>query len=174
MYCALRFLADKNLSERTYWYGSEFNLREGEGVLAPVGAHDKLQLGRVERVLETDPCGFPLKQVEARVGERVLIADGVRCVEAGGVLYDDRHYTRFRRALFTEGTPKSDVELSAYGVKKFLSAEGDVLDAIARAKGCVLVYGEGAERVGADLLALLKGEKKGDPALLRALAQKFF
>lgn len=155
--CALRFCADKNLSDRVYWYESELPLSVGDRVLAPVGVHDKLQLGIVERI-EEGHGDRALKRVTAREGDRILWADGVRCVEAGGVRYDEKHYTRFGRALFSKEEPHGREELFSYGVTEFLPASENALGLLARAKGCVLVYGTGAEEALSRLIGILKGE----------------
>lgn len=164
MYCALLFIADANLSDREYWYKCAFPLVVGDRVIAPVGIHNKLQLGRVVRVVAEPPFDIRLmKEVVAREGDRVLYANGVRAFEAGGVRYDGKHYTRYHQALFAEKAPVKRDQFMEYGVTRFLRARGEeTIKAIAHTGACVLVYGEGADQTGAALLAILKGERESD------------
>lgn len=106
-FAALRFTEDVRLSDRVYWYLTDLDVKEGEAVLAPVGAHDRLQKARVEKTLKADDAHAPypvalIKRVAARAGEREKEIRGVPCLDFGGVLYDDRHYTRFGRLYRAE------------------------------------------------------------------------
>lgn len=157
-FAALRFTEDENLCGNVYWYLTEISLKEGEAALAPVGAHGRLQLGRVERTLSADGANAPydlrlIKRVAARAGERRLCVGRLTCFELGGVKYDRKHYTRFCRVLVTEfcGVPNGEerAALDAYGVTE------TVAPAALRgpsASGCLLIAGEGALACGEEIL----------------------
>ncbi len=177
LFCALRFTEDENLAGRTYWYVCDFPAEEGESVLAPVGSRNGLQRAVVERIKLCEERDAPydmrlIKRVEARAGERLLTADGVRCVELGGVKYDAKRYTRFRRVLVSEQIPQRTEELKAYGVARILAADGDVFAALLGGEGCALVCGAGAKQTGETLLRAARGEQTGLAApLAGALAE---
>lgn len=177
-FCAVRFTEDENLLGRTYWYISDFPVKEGESVLAPVGSHDGLQRAVVERVVRASPENAPydvrlLKKLAAKVGARKLTADGITCYELGGVKYDDKRYTRFRRVLVALERPEALVELKEYGVTALISAEGDVYADILCEKGCVLVYGQGAYQVAEKLLQTARGERtEHEDEAARAIANR--
>lgn len=160
-FCAVRFTEDENLLGRTYWYLADFPVQEGDSVLAPVGSHDGLQRAVVERVVCAPSENAPydvrlLKRLAAKAGARKLKADGIVCYELGGVKYDAKRYTRFRRVLISEERPQTLDELKEYGVTALVPAEGDVYGNILREKGCVLVYGRDAYRVGETLTKLVR------------------
>ncbi len=170
---ALRFTEDENLRDRVYWYlgGEHADYRENERVFAPVGPHDRLQCARVERSLLCEereaPYDPPLcKRVVCRLGERKLSLCGMPCFETGGVRYDDRHYTQFRRILVCETLPAAETGLSLVE-----AGEGDI-SRIIEERGCVLLYGEGAAKTAARLLAIVKGEEEAPSALKEALLEK--
>ena len=184
-FAALRFVEDRNLVDRVYWYLAEFPLKEGEFVLAPVGERNRLQRAQVERTLsateETAPYDVRLaKHVVAKCGARKLVADGVTCYELGGVKYDEKRYTAFQRVLVSDEIPKRFTELNSYGVVKTVipaqTGREEALRIVADTAGCVLVAGGGAREIGEALLALARGEDIAfgslSPAELRALAQK--
>lgn len=173
-FAALRFSEDANIAHNVYWYLSEFSVKAGEQVLAPVGAHNRLQCARVERVLVAGEKDAPydlrlLKSVEAKLGARKLVAGDAVCFELGGVRYDEKHYTRFRRVLYTAHRAplpnKACAVLSGYGVTRILPAqkgcEGEILEELAKG-GCVLLAGADARKTAESVLAGAKGE--GTPA----------
>lgn len=169
-FAALRFYNDQNIRDRLYWYASDFPLTVGENVLAPLGMHGRLQAAVVEKVISADREHAPydvdfIKRVICRVGERRIVADGVECLEFGGVKYDEKHYTPFGRVLLAKDKPKQTEELKLYGVENVLSCEGNdaLYEEIASVKGCVLLYGERGRTVFEALLALVKG--RAEPLL---------
>lgn len=161
-FCALRFCADENLSDRIYWYRTDFPVQVGEWVLAPVGPNDRLQLARVERSLRAreEAAPYPLaliKQTAAkRDARRLLLPSGLSCRELGGVPYDRKHYTRYGVFLYAPSPPAEEdgVVLAEYGVcgrAVFEAAQAGASDKISAAeqtlsgaKGCVLLCGEAA------------------------------
>lgn len=164
-FAALRFSEDINISERIYWYLCEFPVQTGDRVIAPVGFHDRLQAAIVERTLVTDKENAPydirlIKSVAAVCGARKLIADGVECLELGGVRYDEKHFTPFGRVLLAKRTPERLDDLKAYGVTEFLecgAANQEIYEKIAQARGAVLIVGDDGESVFQSLLGLARG-----------------
>ncbi len=167
-FAALRFTEDENLVDRVYWYLCTFPVKEGEGVLAPIGAHSRLQFARVERTLTASEENAPydlrlLKQVAAKYGARRLAVGRMICFEMGGLLYDSKHYTRFKRILFTifEDEPNEEEKnlLTAYGVTETVKAASlrEIPDT-----ECVLLMGEHARPLAEQiLLSVRKGEDNG-------------
>ncbi len=159
-FAALRFTADENLAGRVYWYLTELPLSLGERVLAPVGAHDRLQAARVERLLSAEEKDAPydirlIKRVTAKLGARKLVFGDAELLEFGGVRYDEKHYTPYGK-LFWARTVR-EVPLAA--IEKTLSPEAEnVYEEIANARGGVLLSGEGGEEIFRALYALLRGE----------------
>lgn len=167
-FAALRFLEDENISDRTYWYECAFPVEAGALVLAPVGTHDRLQCARVERVTEADENNAPydvrlIKRVEAKFGARKLSVGRMACFELGGLKYDSKRYTRFRRVLFTEFADEPTAEekalLKDYGVTRIMDVSAS-MEEIARDRGCVLVKGAGAKHTAEELLAAVRGESE--------------
>lgn len=179
-FAALRFTADKNLSDRLYWYLSLIPLQEGEKVLAPVGVHDRLQCAQVERVVWAEEAEAPydpslIKQVTAKYGARKLVIGGEPLLEFGGLKYDDRHFTPFGRLLLAEFPPTNMMEICTYGVTKLLEmGDGEELwEEIARSLGGVLLIGEEGKKTFARLIALCRGEECGiSEALAGQLKEK--
>lgn len=164
-FAALRFFNDKNVCDRTYWYLSDFPLSVGDKVLAPLGMRGKLQAAVVEKIVCSDREHAPYdvdlaKRIACRVGERRLFADGVECLELGGVRYDEKHYTPFGRVLLAKDEPERTEELKLYGVEKTLPCEGNDVpyEEIASAKGCVLLCGARGRTAFEALLALARGD----------------
>lgn len=156
-FAALRFMWDSNLSNRTYWYTLPFVSKVGARVLAPVGMRDKLQCAVVERILEADARRAPydarlLKAVAAPLGARKIVLDGVSCRELGGVLYDEKHYTRLGRVIVGNAE-----EGRGYGIAQVLICERrpmcELLISLCGAGGGVLLKGARAEEVAAVLLS---------------------
>lgn len=173
-FAALRFIEDGNIAGNVYWYLCAIPVKAGEQVLAPVGAHNRLQCARVERVLVTEEKDAPydlrlVKSVEAKLGARRLTAGRVVCFELGGVRYDEKRYTRFRRVLYTEASKAAADEarelLGEYGVTRILPAEkgceAEILGEL-RGGGCVLLTGADARTSAEAILAAVRGE--GDRA----------
>ncbi len=172
LFAALRFTEDENLSGRIYWYIAPFPVKDGERVLAPVGPHDKLQCARVERTdhFREEEAPYPpilCKHILARLGEREVKA-GV--FDLGGVRYDDRHFTRFRRILIAE-----DGSLGAgLPVKAVDAGKEGWLAAAAEEKACVLLFGETVREAAELILRIVRGEDAEDvpPSILLALRDK--
>lgn len=165
-FAALRFTEDENISDRVYWYSCAFPVKEGEGVLAPVGARNRLQFARVERTLTADEAHAPydvrlIKSVEAKFGARKLTIGRFVCFELGGVRYDEKHYTRFRRILFSEFAGEAnDCErrrLKEYGVDNIVSAQSL---AEIPSEGCVLLTGEWAKRLAEEIICVVREQKR--------------
>lgn len=125
--CALEFNKDKNLLCRKYLYKVSFRVSVGDKLVAPIGPHNKLQIGSVtevyvlrgERLYKTQPACFltaddgeegerlryPLSAIKSAVCKytfrRAAIPDCVNARDVGGLLYDDKHlvsYGAFVRA----------------------------------------------------------------------------
>ena len=163
-FAALRFTAAANLSDRTYWYLSPFPLREGMRVLAPVGAHDRLQCAAVERVLAAEERDAPydmrcIKQTAAPLGARRIALPQGFLLELGGLAYDQKHYTRLGRIVVGEG------DGGDYGVTTvcFCGRDDlkDVLVDLLRARGCAQLCGP-CSRVLAAALLLAAGVRESD------------
>ncbi len=171
LFAALRFCGDKNIADKVYWYLCGFAVSSGERVLAPVGAHNRLQCARVEQTKETDEQNAPydmrlIKKVAAKYGARGRRLGGFVSRDLGGVRYDNKHYTRYGVFLLSESAPPETERLkSRYGVLP-LEIEGRATSALyarlAREKECVLLYGSGAEEAAENLLALACGEDISD------------
>lgn len=179
-FTALRFIEDENISDRTYWYECGFAVEAGALVLAPVGTHDRLQCARVERVTEADEKNAPydvrlIKRVEAECGARKLVVGRMTCFELGGLKYDTKRYTRFRRVLFSEFSEdlneEEKTDLRDYGVTRIMDMPAS-MEEIARAKGCVLVKGKGAKHTAEALLAAVRGEEKLPVETVKYLQEK--
>lgn len=165
-FAALRFFEDGRISDKLYWYVSDFRLREGEEVLAPVGTHNRLQRAVAERVLDADRDHAPydlrfIKKVEARYGERRLAAGACICFELGGLRYDEKRYTRYRRILFSPQIPSEEElkELRAYGVCDVLTGSvEELIEGGALAERCVLLAGEHAREAASAILSCVRGQ----------------
>ncbi len=165
-FAALRFCEDENIKDRVYWYLSDLPLKENEEALAPVGVHDRLQKARVERLTSAEEEDAPydvrlIKRVAAKMGARKLSVGGASFVEFGGVRYDDRHYTRFSRVIYSE--EKADKgELALYGFHAVfeapMSEDDGIYREIVRGHGIALLGGEG-KKIMNTLFALLQGKK---------------
>lgn len=190
-YVALMFEDDGNLRGRLYWYETEIALKAGDKVIAPVGAHDRLQCGTVERTLRGEPPYDEnlIKRVAAKLHARRLPLS-VPCRELGGMKYDEKHYTRFGAFVCAKSAQlsASDREiLSAYGATEtivfgadtfvgdaaaFLTSEcaKTALGKAARAKDCALIAGDLRAELFSAFLLLLAGvaEKTAAEDFLRA------
>ena len=163
-FAALRFTADSNLSDRVYWYLTEFALSQGERVLAPVGVHDRLQEARVEKTLSAEERDAPydlrlIKKVAAKYGARKLVLDGAELLEFGGVRYDEKHFTPFGRLLLSKSLPADRAEIALCGVTKTLLYAADdpaLYREIAHSAGCVLLSGSEGEAAFRNLYAFLR------------------
>lgn len=126
LFAALRFTEDPNLADNVYWYLCDFPVKEGDRVLAPVGAHNGLQFARVERVTAGTEQSAPydmrlIKRIAAKFGARRFPLDCARnCRELGGVRTDGKRFTRFGaflRSDFPAYMREKDAEtLQSYGV----------------------------------------------------------
>lgn len=125
-FAALRFTEDENIADKTYWYACDFMAREGEQVLAPVGAHNRLQRAVIERICEAEERAAPydiklIKRVAAKYGARKFPLNCVsNCRELGGVKIDEKRYSKFGAYLscdFPAFMGEEDAELlTDYGV----------------------------------------------------------
>lgn len=165
-FALLRFAEDKNISDRGYWYLSGFPVAAGERVLAPVGMHDRLQCAVVERSLSAAAEDAPydvrlIKRIAAKYGARRIAAGETELVEFGGIRYDEKHFTRFRKIVFCEALPSDLSAIFAYGVTKTLQMSADdpaLYEEIARANGCVLLVGEEGKRAAKRLVFFVRGQ----------------
>ena len=165
-FAALRFIEDENISDRVYWYLTAFPLVAGEQVLAPVGAHSRLQCARVERTMralaENAPYDLRLiKSVVAKYGDRERTFGGTTFWELGGVRYDQKRFTQFHKILFTESNSipaSAEEELARYGVERALDTDGDVYDELIRLNGCTVLYGGSTRETVKTILAALRGQ----------------
>lgn len=182
-FASLRFFEDERISDKLYWYLSGFRLREGEEVLAPVGMHNRLQRAVAERVLDADRGHAPydlrfIKRVEARYGERRLVFGNCVCFELGGLRYDEKRYTRYRRILFSAQIPDEEElkKLRAYGVAEVLTGSAEELVRRgALAEHCVLLAGEYARESASEILSCVRGNETDLPEAVRnALVEKLY
>lgn len=161
-FAALRFTEDGNLADRTYWYLCEFPVKAGEGVLAPVGAHNRLQFARVERTVSAPASEAPydlryIKRIAAPAEKEPFAAGRVVCFELGGNRYDPKHYTQFHRILYSDFAGEIDAE-----ERELLRARGitQIVAAVSREEipsvGCVLLVGADARRLAAEILFRLR------------------
>lgn len=182
-FVSLRFDADPNINDKSYWYVSEICLKPGDKVLAPIGIHDKLQAATVEEVVLREPEEAPydirlVKCVMSRYGVRSLEIDAVPLIEFGGARYDEKHFTPFGRVLYAKERPVFSEGFRFYGVVLFISEEEEhPFELIEAAHGCVLLYGNRGAKVYNALLNLLKGQKDPlfegvDEAVLTRLREK--
>lgn len=125
LFVALRFVEDENIADRIYWYASEFSLKEGDRVLAPIGMRNRLQCAVVEEVRSCDRSKAPydvslIKWTEARLGARKFPFNEALIRDMGGVRYDRKRYTRFGKLLCGRGVGALSEEerqaLNGYGV----------------------------------------------------------
>jgi len=169
-FAAVEFSADENLYGRSYWYVCDFAVEEGEEVLAPVGPHSKLQRALVVRTMKADEASAPydlrlVKKIAARYGDREIVLSGFSCFELGGIRYDEKHYTRFRKIFTTDAyrdmTDRDVGILEDLGVKRIVDIranacrpelwrgsyiscnEEEVITQIAEEKGGALLIGDG-------------------------------
>lgn len=166
LFAALRFYKDGNIADRLYWYRSDFPVKEGETVFAPVGTRNRLQKAVAERVTETDAAHAPydvsiIKSTEARCETQTLCIAGRICKDLGGIRYDDRHYTRFHRVFVCDGelTPAETIAASASGFDDILRPDDAAADLTG--KRCVLVAGQGAEEFARRVIASARGRENG-------------
>lgn len=183
-FAALRFCDDENLSNRLYWYLCDLPVKENDRVLAPVGIHDRLQAGTVERLLEAEAGAAPydmrlIKSAAALLGARKLKAGETDCLELGGFRYDQKHYTRFFVALYAKSVPENVEALKDYGVTRTLEGSAkEILFSLAKEKGCALLTDKAGEEVFRGLLALARGDQSllcglgADEETLRLLQEK--
>ncbi|MDE6058742.1 MAG: hypothetical protein K2G44_01730 [Clostridia bacterium] len=162
-FAALRFIEDANIADNVYWYLCEFPIKAGERVLAPVGAHNRLQCARVERTLTAEENGAPydvrlIKKVAAKYGVCERNFGGYTCRDLGGRRYDAKRYTRFGEVYYCEEVPSEEQlsALHALGIAVLHTRE-DALSAVARANAPVLICGAGAADTAKKLFALVCG-----------------
>ncbi len=164
-FAALRFTEDENLIGRVYWYLAEFPVCAGEAVFAPVGPHDRLQKGRVERVRvcaeEEAPYDVRLiKRVAARADAPALLLGGEVCTEFGGARYDSRHFTAYHVLVYAEKNPEDADMVGGYGLDAVFvdpkMRDRRIYEGLILGHGTLLVGGEG-QKICAMLLHFLKG-----------------
>lgn len=162
-FAALRFIEDGNIAENVYWYLCEFAVEAGERVLAPVGAHNRLQCARVERTLTAEKENAPydvrlIKKVAAKYGVCERNFGGYVCRDVGGRRYDTKRYTRFGEVFYGEATPSGEQlsALHASGIAVVHAGE-DALGALARANAPVLICGAGTTDTAKKLFAVVCG-----------------
>ncbi len=73
-FVALEFVDDPNIAGRLYWYLCDIPAALGGRFLAPVGRHDRLQVGTVRRIMQADDDYAPypistIKKVNAPFAE---------------------------------------------------------------------------------------------------------
>lgn len=175
-FAALRFTEDENLIGRVYWYLAGFPVCAGEEVIAPVGPHERLQKGRVERVClaEEDEAPYDvrlIKRVAAKYGERTVSFGKTEAEEFGGMRYDGRHFTAYHVLVRAETEPETADMVGGYGLsavfKDPVPSEKALYEDLARGRGLFLAGGQG-EAVFSLLLGFLSG-RQGARAFLRGL-----
>lgn len=182
LFAAVNFIADENVRNRLYWYRSDFPVREGDAVLAPIGPNDRLQAGIVEKTLVADAAGAPydvrlVKSLAAKKGESYLKLSSAVCKELGGMRYDHKHYTRMRQILCARMTgggtasakanaegeevfPQADLTaLGEYGIERILflaPCKNSGLEALAMRKENLAAMREASRSKGG--VALVDGD----------------
>jgi len=137
--CSLEFERDINLLRRKYLYRVSFRADIGDKLVAPVGPHNKLQIGAVKElfVLQDDllyrilpaysesssndgaRLRYPLSAMKSVICRysfrRASIPDCVNARDLGGVLYDERHLTAYGSFVRSDipRKPPSDFSFSA-------------------------------------------------------------
>lgn len=128
--CDLEFPRDKNLKGRTYFYAVDFPVGEEDELVVQLGAHRKLQVGKVKRIYALKPdgsCVFlksgaslsappfspeKLKSAICKRGDRYALAGGVfNSRDLGGMFYDEKHLTAYGNFV---RSAKPEGELSPY------------------------------------------------------------
>lgn len=178
-FAALRFIEDENIADNVYWYLCEFPVEAGERVLAPVGAHNRLQCARVERTLAAEEESAPydvrfIKKVAAKYGVCERSFEGYICRELGGRRYDAKRYTRFGAVLYCETLP-NETQLSALyasGVTVLRSGEDTLFSELARTDGCALICGAGAADTAKKVFEIVRGAGEAELTLADAALLK--
>jgi len=118
--CSLEFEKDVNLICRKFLYKVYFDVEIGDSLVAPIGPHNKLQVGAVKEVFvlredrlyrvkpsysigsfdgDGDRLKMPLSAIKSAVCRysfrRAAIPDCVNSRDLGGVLYDEKHLTAY-------------------------------------------------------------------------------
>ncbi len=159
IFAALRFAWDKNLADKIYWYRSDFPLKEGEEVFAPVGMRDRIQKATVEKVLfgEPDPAPYDMRLLKSVAAPASRPVEAVR--DFGGHRIDDRHYTRFGKIYLCPSRDMLPAEFEGYMQFEAPMSETDaVICAILKGRPVVLLGEEGRE-FARELLRLARGEE---------------
>lgn len=176
LFAALRFYKDPNLADKLYWYRAHFAVCEGDLVFAPVGANNRLQKAVVERVAEADREHAPydvalIKQIVSPCEIHREEIAGVPCTDLGGIVYDEKHYTRYCRISFCERESLSKEERAALlqaGFDALLLPE-DGIEPTERATR-ILLAGRGARERAERVLEAARG-KEHEPRFV-ALARR--
>lgn len=131
--CSLEFERDKNLLCRKFLYKVYFRPEIGDMLVAPVGIHNKLQIGAVKEVFvlrddrlyrirpaysiednggDGEKLTIPLSSMKSVVCKyshrRAAIPDCVNSRDLGGVLYDEKHLTAYG-AFVRADIPRGDI-----------------------------------------------------------------
>lgn len=177
LFAALRFYKDENLADRLYWYRSDFAVKEGDKVFAPVGARNRVQKAIVERILQADEKNAPydvalLKRLCAPCGAEEFAIGDLNVRDLGGIAYDERHYTRFFLLAFCEREQPLTAEERALvhqaGYDGVLE-EGVELKKAASYRR-VLIVGRNAKDIARKIIAAARGGEAEEPVL--ALARR--
>ncbi len=129
---SLKFIYDKNIDKREYFYRSDIRFLEGDEVVAQIGPNGKFQVGKVtgafsvtaEGKLKREPVSYNLFKVESSLkkGEiqppypvqslkeivckysfrKVKISPAVNARDLGGIFYDEKHVTAYGSLIRSE------------------------------------------------------------------------
>jgi len=132
--CSLEFENDENLLGRKYMYRVDFKVVAGDKLVAPIGVHNKLQVGVVKQVFllrgnllyllspegdfnadkgeSVERLGYPLSAIKSAVCRysfrRAAIPDCVNARDLGGVFYDKKHLTSYGNFVRAD-IPRKDI-----------------------------------------------------------------
>ncbi|MCI8499768.1 MAG: hypothetical protein HFE28_04075 [Clostridia bacterium] len=178
LFAALRFFKDENLADRLYWYRSDFTVKEGDKVFAPVGARDRVQKAIVERVVCAEEANAPydialIKRLCALCGAESFEIGSLRVRDLGGVAFDERHYTRFSRLAFCEHIQPLTAEERALVRRAGYDGvieEGEGLEAVSSCSR-ILIVGQNAREIARKIISAARGgaEEESIAALARRL-----
>lgn len=132
--CALEFENDGNLLGRKYMYRADFKVDVGDKLIAPIGVHNKLQVGVVRQIFllrgnrlyrmsadgspnteeweSVESLGYPINSVKSAVCRygfrRAAIPDCVNARDLGGIFYDEKHLTAYGNFVRAD-IPRGDI-----------------------------------------------------------------
>lgn len=129
--CLIDFERDKNVSGKTYWYKSNFPFNVGDEVVAPLNVRNKLQIGRIKKIVNASDEDFK----QSQKSDKSVSLDGLKSIickrgarrvkipfcrdarDLGGLFYDEKHVTAYGN--FIRGEPPEG-NLFSSGIDKVI------------------------------------------------------